>query len=58
MIEQNNRISFILCLTESGNPKDNAVAKHVHNTVKNEMLMGMHFTCIEEVMAAVDAAVV
>ncbi|MCI7257203.1 MAG: hypothetical protein ACI3YQ_06240 [Prevotella sp.] len=44
-------------MTESGNPKDNAVAKHVHNTVKNEMLMGMHFTCIEEVMAAVDAAV-
>ena len=45
-------------MTESGNPKDNAVAERVNNTIKNELLMGMQFTCIEEVRTAVDAAVV
>ena len=55
-ILKSNGIS--ISMTESGNPKDNAVAERVNNTIKNELLMGMQFTCIEEVRAAVDAAVV
>ena len=55
-ILKSNGIS--ISMTESGNPKDNAVAERVNNTIKNELLMGMQFNCIEEVRAAVDAAVV
>ena len=55
-ILKSNGIS--ISMTESGNPKDNAVAERVNNTIKNELLMGMQFTCIEEVRTAVDAAVV
>ena len=43
-------------MTESGNPKDNAVAERVNNTIKNELLMGMQFSSKDEVRAAVDAA--
>ena len=44
-------------MTESGNPKDNAVAERVNNTIKNELLRGMQFSSIDEVRIAVDAAV-
>ncbi|MFR8354374.1 MAG: integrase core domain-containing protein [Parabacteroides sp.] len=40
-------------MTESGNPKDNAVAERVNNTIKNELLKGMVFYRIREVKAAV-----
>lgn len=46
-----------ISMTESGNPKDNAVAKRVNNTIKNELLKGMEFYRISEVKAAVAAAV-
>lgn len=46
-----------ISMTESGNPKDNAVAERVNNTIKNELLMGMEFFSIEEVKAAVRVAV-
>ena len=46
-----------ISMTESGNPKDNAVAERVNNTIKNELLMGMQFSSKDEVRAAVDAAV-
>ena len=46
-----------ISMTESGNPKDNAVAERVNNTIKNELLKGMQFSSIDEVKTAVDAAV-
>lgn len=46
-----------ISMTESGNPKDNAVAERVNNTIKNELLKGMEFYRISEVKVAVAAAV-
>lgn len=46
-----------ISMTESGNPKDNAVAERVNNTIKNELLKGMEFYSIDQVREAVKAAV-
>ena len=53
LIEHGIRIS----MTETGNPKDNAMAERINNTIKNELLKGMHFTSIEEVFETVCKAV-
>lgn len=54
VLEENNiRIS----MTETGDPKDNAQAERINNTMKNELLKGMRFTSIKEVIAAVARAV-
>ena len=44
-------------MTKTGNPKDNAVAERVNNTIKNELLKGMSFTSIPEVSEAVKASI-
>lgn len=44
-------------MTETGNPKDNAIAERVNGIIKNELLQGMYFRSIEEVRKAVAAAV-
>jgi len=46
-----------ISMTESGNPKDNAVAERVNSTIKNELFKGMEFYSIQEVKKAVKAAV-
>ena len=46
-----------ISMTESGNPKDNAVAERVNNTIKNELLKGMSFFTINEVKKALRTAV-
>jgi len=46
-----------ISMTESGNPKDNAVAERVNNTIKNELLKDMKFYYISQVKTAVKAAV-
>ena len=46
-----------ISMTESGDPKDNAQAERINNTMKNELLKNMRFTCIDEVRAAVARAV-
>lgn len=46
-----------ISMTESGDPKDNAKAERINNTMKNELLKGMRFTSLAEVVAAVEAAV-
>lgn len=46
-----------ISMTESGNPKDNAVAERVNGTIKNELLKDMKFCRISEVKTAVKAAV-
>ena len=44
-------------MTESRDPKDNAQAERVNNTIKNELLKGKVFRNITEVVAAVARAV-
>jgi putative transposase len=44
-------------MTESGDPKDNAQAERINNTMKNELLKGMRFGNIEDVIKAVALAV-
>lgn len=46
-----------ISMTESGDPKDNAQAEMINNTMKNELLKGKAFGTIEEVRKAVSAAV-
>ena len=46
-----------ISMTENGDPKENAQAERINNTMKNELLKGMHFTNISEVQAAVGKAV-
>ncbi len=44
-------------MTEDGNPKDNAMAERINNTVKNELLYGKTFSSIRQVTDAVRKAV-
>lgn len=44
-------------MTESGDPRDNAQAERINNTMKNELLKDKVFNTIEEVIAAVALAV-
>ena len=46
-----------ISMTETGDPKDNAQAERINNTMKNELLKGMRFTNVEEVRKAVSLAV-
>ena len=46
-----------ISMTESGDPKDNAQAERINNTMKNELLKDKVFTSMEEVIAAVAIAV-
>ncbi len=55
--EQLKRHGIGISMTESGNPKDNAVAERVNNTIKNELLKGMSFYAIDEVKKALRTAV-
>ena len=44
-------------MTESADPKDNAQAERINNTMKNELLKGITFHNIDEVACAVAVAV-
>lgn len=46
-----------ISMTESGNPKDNAIAERINNTIKNELLKDINFHSIEEVRLAMKKAV-
>lgn len=46
-----------ISMTEDGNPKENPQAERINNTIKNELLMGMQFASIEEVIIAVAQAI-
>lgn len=56
-IKQLNDNHIKISMTESGDPKDNAQAERINNTMKNELLKDVRFTCIEEVIQAVARAV-
>ena len=51
------KLGISISMTESGNPKDNAVAERVNNTIKNELLKGMQFSSMDELKAALKVAV-
>ena len=51
------RTGVSISMTECGNPKDNAVAERVNNTIKNELFKGMEFHSIGEVRQALKVAV-
>lgn len=51
------RHGICVSMTESGDPKDNAQAERINNTLKNELLKGMRFTDIRQVKDAVRKAV-
>ena len=51
--EYNIKIS----MTEDGDPKENPQAERINNTMKNELLKGMRFMSLNEVIAAIVAAV-
>ena len=44
-------------MTESGDPKDNAQAERINNTMKNELLKDKAFMSLQDVIDAVAAAV-
>ncbi len=44
-------------MTENGDPKENAQAERINNTMKNELLRGMRFTSLGEVIMSICAAV-
>lgn len=46
-----------ISMTESGNPKENAIAERVNNTIKNELLKNMKFSSVSQVKAAVKLAI-
>lgn len=46
-----------ISMTENGNPKDNAQAERINNTMKNELLKGKVFYGIKEIKEAVEKAV-
>lgn len=46
-----------ISMTENGDPKENAMAERINATIKNELLKGLRFTCIDEVRAALEIAV-
>ena len=46
-----------ISMTESGDPRDNAQAERINNTMKNELLKDRGFSSIDEVIASVAVAV-
>ena len=51
-VEMLRRRGICISMTESGDPKENAQAERINNTMKNELLKGKVFHSLEEVIAA------
>lgn len=56
-VAQLNENKIMISMTESGNPKDNAEAERINNTLKNELFKGMVFSNIAQVREALDKAI-
>ena len=52
-----NAYNINISMTENGNPKHNAVAERINNTIKNEFLSKLQFTSIEQVRQKVKDAI-
>lgn len=46
ILKSNN---ILISMTENGNPTDNPQAERINSTVKNELLRGLSFTCINDI---------
>jgi transposase InsO family protein len=46
-----------ISMTENGDPKENAMAERINSTIKDELLKGLRFSCLNEVRDAVEVAV-
>lgn len=46
-----------ISMTENGNPKDNPQAERINNTIKNELLKGMVFNSIYQVIAVLEVKI-
>ena len=46
-----------ISMTENGDPKENAMAERINSTVKNELLKGIRFTSMQQVVDAMAVAV-
>ncbi len=51
------KAGIAISMTETGNPKDNAQAERINNTIKNELLKDKRFCCIDEVREALEEAI-
>lgn len=56
-IRQLDGMHIKISMTENGDPKENAMAERINATIKDELLRGLKFTCIEDVRAAIEVAV-
>ena len=56
-VELLHKYGIRVSMTEDGNPKENPQAERINNTMKNELLKGMRFTSMTEVIEAVVPAV-
>ncbi len=56
-VEQLKRRNIVISMTENGNPKHNAYAERINNTIKNEFFANLTFLSIEDVKKAVADAV-
>ncbi len=56
-VELLQKYGIRISMTEDGNPKENPQAERINNTMKNELLKGMRFTSLAEVIDAVATAV-
>lgn len=50
-------LGILISMTENGDPKENAEAERINNTIKNELLKDMTFGSIEEVKNALERAI-
>ena len=57
-VEVLQKYGIRISMTEDGNPKENPQAERINNTMKNELLKGMRFTSLAEVIEAVAPAVI
>lgn len=56
-VTQLRKNKVMISMTESGNPKDNAEAERINNTLKNELFKDMVFTDMDQVREALKRAV-
>lgn len=52
-----DKVCIRISMTEHGDPKENALAERINNTVKNEPLYGMRFRTIREAKAAISKGI-
>lgn len=51
------QLNIRISMTKNGDPKDNAQAERVKNTLKNELFKGTHFTSMTEVAIYLERAI-